>query len=84
MKKLFFLFFLFPVIVFSQIQVSDIEYQLPRDDYPRKGFMKVGEEEYFIEQGIEGTILILMIKATLDSSMKDQSCMKSIGIIYTL
>jgi ELWxxDGT repeat protein len=55
MKKVFFLAFLLPVILFSQIQVSDIDYQLPRDDYGRKGFMKVGEEEYFIEQGLEGT-----------------------------
>ena len=55
MKKLLYLFLLLPSVVFAQIQVSDITYEVPRDDYSRKGFMKIGEEEYFIEQGEVGT-----------------------------
>ncbi len=35
--------------------MSGIDHQLPRDDYRRKGFIKVADKEYFIEQGVEGT-----------------------------
>ena len=39
----------------TQIQVSDIEYTLRNDDYSTKGFISLGEVEYFIERGVEGT-----------------------------
>jgi len=35
---------------------------LPRDDYPRKGFIVVDDNEYFIEQGTEGTLISLITK----------------------
>ena len=60
MKYVLILLFFLPSFSFAQIQVSDIDYQLPRDDFARKGFMQVGEEEYFIEQGAEGTKVSLV------------------------
>ncbi|MDF1694789.1 MAG: T9SS type A sorting domain-containing protein [Saprospiraceae bacterium] len=60
MKKIIFLTLLIPCVVFGQIQVSSIEYERPRDNYSQKGFMKVGEEEYFIERGLKGTKVSLV------------------------
>ena len=36
---------------------SDIEYNLSRDDYYNKAFISLGEVGYFVEQGVEGTII---------------------------
>jgi len=55
MKQIILIFYIIPILVTGQIQVSEIEYLLPRDDFAMKGFIKVDDEEYFIEQGIEGT-----------------------------
>ncbi len=44
----------------AQTQVSDIEYLVKRDDYPRKGFLSLDSAEYFIEQGVEGTIISIV------------------------
>ena len=55
MKKLLVLLIIFPTLLLCQTQVSNIDYDLPRDDYIKKGFIKFEEQEYFIEQGIEGT-----------------------------
>jgi len=51
---------LIPISLLSQIQVSDIEYYLPRDDYARKGFIGLDDQEYFIEQGAAGTKVYLI------------------------
>lgn len=60
MKNFILLFFLIPVSLSGQIQVSEIDYQLVRDDFPSKGFMKVADNEYFIEQGVSGTKVSLV------------------------
>ena len=60
MKKVIFAFLLLPIFLSGQIQVSDIKYDLPRDDHYRKGFMKIGQKEYFIEQGQESTKVSLV------------------------
>lgn len=44
-----------PMISFGQMQVSNIENYKSSDDYPRKGFVNVGDNEYYIEQGKIGT-----------------------------
>ncbi len=59
------LLFLLPTFLFGQIQVSDITYQRPYDEYPIKGFMKVDGKEYFIERGLKGTIVSLVTKDSL-------------------
>ncbi len=60
MKKLILLLLLIPSFLVCQIQVSDIKNDLPRDDYGRKGFIKVDDKEYFIEQGFLGTRVSLV------------------------
>ena len=50
----------------AQIQVSNAETNSPIDYYPRKGFMKVDGEEYFIEQGNSGTKVSLVKDGELE------------------
>ncbi|MEZ5033286.1 MAG: T9SS type A sorting domain-containing protein [Saprospiraceae bacterium] len=52
--------FFYAGALLAQTQVSDIEYFLKRDDYPRKGFLSLDTTEYFIEQGVEGTTISLV------------------------
>jgi len=64
MKYLLYLLILIPTLAIAQTQVSDISYNLPRDDYTKKGFMKIGEDEYFLERSLSGTKVSLV---TVDS-----------------
>lgn len=66
MKQTLLLLVFFPAMLLSQIQVSEIQYNLPRDDYAYKGFLKDGEVEYFIEQGIRGTRVYLVNNQNLE------------------
>ena len=60
MKNIIIFLLLIPSFLFCQIQVSEINYDLPRDDYGRKGFIKIDSNEYFIEQGFAGTRVSLV------------------------
>lgn len=47
--------------IFAQVQVSNIVDLHKTDHYSKKGFLSLGEEHYFIQQGEEGT-LVSMVK----------------------
>ncbi len=46
-----YLLFLIPSVAFAQKQISDIKYFEKVVDQPRKGFINLEDEDYFIEQG---------------------------------
>ncbi|HMU02097.1 MAG TPA: T9SS type A sorting domain-containing protein [Saprospiraceae bacterium] len=60
MKKVILVLLLLPILLSGQKQVSDIKFDLPRDDHYRKGFIKIGQKEYFIEQGEVSTKISLI------------------------
>ena len=67
-NKFLLLFFIafFTTVSFAQIQVSDIQHFRERDDYPIKGFIKFENDEYFINQGAEGTKIYLVTESGLE------------------
>lgn len=60
------IFFIFPFILNTQIQVSDIQFIKERIDHPRKGFIPFENKTYFIEQGKENTRISIVHKDSLE------------------
>jgi len=72
----------FPLILISQTQISNIEYLQRIVQQPKKGFIPVGDEEYFIEQGFAETKISLVKEDQLE--LKHVITDRPTGISYNL